>query len=209
MEPIDPPRTTRQILLDTGRAIAIESGLRSLTIRGLADTTGINLGSFVYHFRNREAFISEIIETWYAPLLTELEWHLSHEDSALERLRAMLLQASGFVNQHGRFIAQLLMDALAGEKAVRAFLSGLSTRHFGLLEQGVIRAQQAGEICADDARHVLTMLLAAIGAPLLLQHLLGDQPVVPELMRDALARFGADPRAIERRLDWALKGLRP
>lgn len=64
---------TRQKLLDTGLAIATDKGLRGLTVRELAAAAGVNLGSFVYHFGNRDAFIDELVELWYAPLFDELK----------------------------------------------------------------------------------------------------------------------------------------
>lgn len=64
---------TRQKLLDTGLAIATDKGLRGLTVRELAAAAEVNLGTFVYHFGNRDAFIDELVELWYAPLYDELK----------------------------------------------------------------------------------------------------------------------------------------
>lgn len=64
---------TRQKLLDTGLAIATDKGLRGLTVRELAAAAEVNLGSFVYHFGNSDAFIDELVELWYAPLYDELK----------------------------------------------------------------------------------------------------------------------------------------
>ena len=61
---------TRQKLLDTGLAIAADKGLRGLTVRELAAAAEVNLGTFVYHFGNRDAFIDELVELWYAPSMT-------------------------------------------------------------------------------------------------------------------------------------------
>ena len=52
---------TRQKLLDTGLAIATDKGLRGLTVRELAAAAEVNLGTFVYHFGNRDAFIDELV----------------------------------------------------------------------------------------------------------------------------------------------------
>ena len=64
---------TRQKLLDTGLAIATDKGLRGLTVRELAAAAEVNLGTFVYHFGNRDALIDELVELWYAPLYDELK----------------------------------------------------------------------------------------------------------------------------------------
>ena len=52
---------TRQKLLDTGLAIATDKGLRGLTVRELA-AAEVNLGTFVYHFGNRDSYIDELVE---------------------------------------------------------------------------------------------------------------------------------------------------
>ena len=53
-------KSTREHLLNTGAMIVGESGLRALTVRGLSLRAGTNTGSFVYHFGNREAFLTEL-----------------------------------------------------------------------------------------------------------------------------------------------------
>ena len=55
-------KSTREHLLNTGAMIVGESGLRALTVRGLSLRAGTNTGSFVYHFGNREAFLTELLE---------------------------------------------------------------------------------------------------------------------------------------------------
>ena len=66
---------TRQKLLDTGLAIATDKGLRGLTVRELAAAAEVNLGTFVYHFGNRDSYIDELVELWYAPsLMSSRRW---------------------------------------------------------------------------------------------------------------------------------------
>ena len=61
---------TRQKLLDTGLAIATDKGLRGLTVRELAAAAEVNLGTFVYHFGNRDAFIDELGSSGTPPSMT-------------------------------------------------------------------------------------------------------------------------------------------
>ena len=202
-----PAAATREALLDSGFALAARVGLRGLTVRGVTSRTGANPGSFVYHFGSRDAFQRELLERWYQPLCADLSQQLDNAEAALPRLRSMLLHVTGFVNRNGGFISQLLMDALAGEAVAREFLAGLSPRHFVLLLDAVRKAQQAGAVCDADPLHILSMLVAASGAPLMLHYLIAGQPAVPQLMQESLMRFGADPAAIAQRIDWALKGV--
>lgn len=122
-------KSTREHLLNTGAMIVGESGLRALTIRGLSLRAGTNTGSFVYHFGNREAFLNELLERWYEPLFTGVRTHANIHLPAFEKLEAILEDVMEFLLRHGQFIAQLVLDALAGERAAIRFISGIHTRH--------------------------------------------------------------------------------
>ena len=79
-------KSTREHLLNTGAMIVGESGLRALTVRGLSLRAGTNTGSFVYHFGNREAFLTELLERWYEPLFTGIRTHANIHLPAFEKL---------------------------------------------------------------------------------------------------------------------------
>jgi hypothetical protein len=53
------------------------AGCASLTVRAVATQAQANLGSFVYHFGTRDAFVAELIERLYAPLMAGLELECS------------------------------------------------------------------------------------------------------------------------------------
>ena len=76
---------TRQRLLAQGLTLASKVGLRGLSVRGLCQAAGINTGSFVYHFGNRERFAAELIEHWYAPLLGQLQLEFDLSDGGRVR----------------------------------------------------------------------------------------------------------------------------
>ena len=120
-------KSTREHLLNTGAMIVGESGLRALTVRGLSLRAGTNTGSFVYHFGNREAFLTELLERWYEPLFTGIRTHANIHLPAFEKLEAILGDVMEFLLRHGQFIAQLVLDALAGEQAAIRFISGIHT----------------------------------------------------------------------------------
>src|SRR5450830_762620 len=58
--------STRDTLLQSGLALVALKGLRGLTVRELAAHAQVNLGSFVYHFRNHDAFISHLFADAFA-----------------------------------------------------------------------------------------------------------------------------------------------
>ncbi len=97
---------SRERLLKEGLAIARRSGLRAITVRGVAARARVNLGSFVYHFGSREAFVGELLERWYAPLMTEMQIAVDVQQPPLQRLREILLQVVGWVPNQKRVNGQ-------------------------------------------------------------------------------------------------------
>ena len=87
---------TRLLLLEQGLRLCREKGLRGIKVRELAAAAGVNLGSFVYHFGNRERFLDELVELWYAPMLATISQATQAQDhpSAFAHLQAVLEQVT-------------------------------------------------------------------------------------------------------------------
>ena len=116
---------TRQKLLDTGLAIAADKGLRGLTVRELAAAAEVNLGTFVYHFGNRDAFIDELVELWYAPLYDELKTVAAKGTypCALATFEATMEALIGLVARQRSFINHLFGDRWRAKGQPSAFCS--------------------------------------------------------------------------------------
>lgn len=202
-------RSTREHLLNMGAAIIAESGLRGLTVRGLSQQAGTNPGSFVYHFGNRETFLNELLERWYEPLFTGVRTHANIHLPAFEKLEAILGDVMEFLLIHGQFIAQLVLDALAGEQAAIRFISGLHTRHPLVLLETIREAQQEGSILSGNPMNMLIYLVCCGGAPFILSGQL--QVHDPKSVRPVLDLLGSilnDPESARQRMTWALRGIR-
>lgn len=204
-----PPDTdSRERLLQAGLAQARRIGLRRLTVRGVAAQAGANLGSFVHHFGSRDAFVGELIERLYAPMLARLELDAQSGGDALENLRRAVLQVAAWVVAQRDFIAHLLLDASAGEAAAQRFLQSLDGRHPALLLMLVRQAQQAGRLRRDDPLHQLLFLMSTLALPAMAFHLIGQRGLAPPLAK-ALAPYTVELAHIETRLGWALHALAP
>lgn len=201
--------STRVLLLDTGLQMAREAGLRKLTVRGLAARAGVNPGSFVYHFGSRDAFLSEMIETWYQPLFARLQLRNDPALPPLVRLRDMVLQVMDFLLAHREFVTQLYQDVAAGEVAAVRFVRSLAGRHPLLMLQAVEAAQRQGELVAGHPVQLLMFIMAPLGGPVLLTQMISGLETVPPGWRDMAATFAFEREHIAQRLAWALRGLTP
>jgi len=200
---------TRERLLRAGLAIARRAGLRAVTVRGVAARADANLGSFVHYFGTRDAFIAELLERWYAPLMDRLDNVALAEESSLEQLRSRVLQVVRWAVAHAGFIAHLLQDAAHGEAAAGRFLKAMPARHPARLLAAITKAQAAGELRGEDPAHVLLFIFSALALPVLLFSGLDLRRLLPREFSERITPFAVDPAEIERRLDWVLRGLAP
>jgi AcrR family transcriptional regulator len=197
---------TRSLLLQHGLQLMRQHGLRQLTVRGICQQAGVNPGGFVYHFGNRQQFVSTLLELWYAPLYQQLQDSLQQQGEPLSRLSAMLLQLVAFAKAEGGVISQLLLDAGSGEVAAVEFIRNLAPRHPQLLLQCLSEAQQAGQLSGTTLASA-DVLMSALGFPVLLQQLSSGKHILPTLLEQGLASYALEPEHLQQRLHWALKGL--
>lgn len=202
----------REQLLRAGLALARSSGFKALTVRAVAAQAQANLGSFVYHFGSRAAFVDELIERWYAPLFAQLQLGAAEAGTAgdpLSALRRVLLQLVAWLVDNRAFVARLVLDAGAGEPGAQRFLRTLDKRHPALLLQLIGQAQQAGQLRRDDPLHQMMFIMTTLAVPVLVFHLLGQHGMGRQPTVRALSALSTDKAQIRTRLDWALRGLAP
>src|SRR5450631_626918 len=101
--------SARELLIRAGQAIVVADGFAALTVRRTATEAGANLGSFVYHFGTRDAFVRELIESWYAPVLSRVTLVVDSRAAPVDRLRRAILQLIDFGVEQDVFLARLLM----------------------------------------------------------------------------------------------------
>lgn len=186
---------------------ARRNGLRSITVRGVCLPANANLGTFVYHFGSRDAFVAEVIERWYAPLLQSLASTVDRAAPPLERLRALVLQMADWAADNRRFITHVLMDAAGGEPAAVKFVGSLAGRHPALILRVVGEAQAVRALPPCEPVNVLLFLMGAIALPILLVERMGEARLAPAGLAESLARYAHEREFREQRLDWALAGL--
>jgi len=201
--------SARDQLLAAGREIVLKRGFQDLTVREVAATAGANLGSFVYHFGTRDAFMRALIEAWYAPLLSRVTDVADSRGSAIDRLRRAILQLVDFGAEQDAFIGRLLMAAAGGEKAAREFARSLAGRHPRLLVELISQAQSEGALVREHPLQVLCFLMASVGLPRLLSSAWQGPPLFGKTVSATLSQIARDRHRIVQRLEWAIRGLTP
>ena len=200
---------TRDLLLHAGRKILEARGIQGLTVRAVATEAGANLGSFVYHFGTRDAFIEQLIERWYAPLMSRMTMVVDGGGLPVDRLRRAILQLVDFVIEHDVFTGRIFAAALTGDVHARRFLGSMAGRHPRLLLQLIVDAQREGELVDEDPLQVACFLMSSVALPRLLASGWQGPPLFGKTLAAALSRVAQDRDRIVQRLNWALSGLKP
>lgn len=203
------PPDSRAKLLRCGRQIVERSGVRGLTVRGVATRAKVNLGTFVYHFGTREAFVAEVLESWYAPIYARLQLTVDEELSPLEKLRRFLLRFAAFMIENRHFTRNVLLDLAGGEPAVKPFVLSLFGRHPQLLLRLIREAQAAGMLQQGEPLKIALSLVGATLMPIIWAGVLMPDGLVSAEIRAAIDRIVLAPPEIEQRFERAIGGLRP
>lgn len=201
--------STRESLLDAGRAIVLAEGFAALTVRKVASGARANLGSFVYHFGTRDAYVRELIETWYAPVMSRVTLVVDSDAHPIDRLRRAILQLIEFGAEQEVFVTRVILAAASGDAPARAFLSSIAGRHPRLLLRLVKAAQNDGTLVREHPIQILMFIFSSVGLPRLLATAWQGLPVFGKRLSAALIRIARDRDRTIQRLDWALHGLSP
>jgi len=203
------PPDSRTKLLNCGRQIIERSGVRGLTVRGVATRAKVNLGTFVYHFGTREAFVAEVLESWYAPIYARLQLTVDEDLPPLDKLRHFILRFAAFMVENRSFTRNVLLDLAGGEPAVKPFVLSLFGRHPQLLLRLIRETQSAGILQQGEPLKLALSLVGATLMPILWAGILMPDGLVGTEVRAAIDRIVLSPAEIEQRFERAIGGLHP
>ncbi|MBX3621780.1 MAG: TetR/AcrR family transcriptional regulator, partial [Rhizobacter sp.] len=166
-----------------------------------------NLGMFHYHFKNKDTFIRAVLQRVYEDMFAALSLKVDPRRPVMQSLREAVTLLARFGRDRRALLLRMAADAMAGEAAVAEFFRLNLPRHIAVVVGLVAKGQAAGEIAKAPPAEVTAFLFGAVGAPVLIgaalqQHVAG--PSVAEIERRVLS-----DSAIDRRLDFALRGLAP
>ncbi len=202
-----PSRNIDQRLLDAGRELLPQTGCAGLSARRLTEHAGVNLAMLHYHFGSKDNFVRTLLAGMYDAMFAELAVQAGGEGPPVERLRAALRVLARFARGNRHVLARIVIDALSGEPIAIEFLSTHIPRHVKVLVQLVRAAQRAGQIVRMPVAQVLAFVLGGGLLPVLFGTAAQSSHALPEVVRNALDAQVLPLRAIDRRIDLALRGL--
>lgn len=204
-----PRSTTRDRLLAAGHGVVTRRGFRGLTIRAVAQAADANLGSFVYHFGTRDAFVRALIEEWYAPVFAGVSSIAGGGGVPLARLRGAIMQLIDFGLDHAEFMGSIIMAAADSDAPAGDFLQSLAGRHPRLLLNLIEQARADRTLVDEEPMQILCFLMASVALPLLVANAWQMPPLFGKTLSARLGRIARDRERILQRLDWAFQGLNP
>ncbi len=182
-------------------------GCRGLSARKLAEHAGVNLGMFHYHFRTKDNFIRTLLQQMYEQMFSMLAIKAREGESAQQNLRNAMLVVAHFARTHRGMLVRIAGDALAGEQVAVEFLQANLPRHLGVLSDLIGTAQRNGELVKAPVAQVFSFLAGAVMAPVLLGAALAENGAMPATLSARLEREVLSKKAVEQRIEFALRGL--
>ena len=141
-----PSRNLDRALLAAGRALLPHRGCSGLSVREVAEAAGVNLGMFHYHFKTRDAFLRELLQSMYEEMFSQLTVKRDGEEGPVESLRSAMQFLGRFLRANRPILARVMADALCGDPIAIEFLGRNRPRHLGYMHGLMEIAQTDGLI---------------------------------------------------------------
>jgi AcrR family transcriptional regulator len=90
-EPLTPPVSRRDELLELAATMFAERGLRATTVRDIADSAGILSGSLYHHFSSKEEMVDELLRGFLDWLFIRYQEIVDTQPNPLERLKGLFM----------------------------------------------------------------------------------------------------------------------
>lgn len=202
-----PSQNIDRRLLEAGFKLLPQTGCRGLSARKLTEHAGVNLGMFHYHFKSKKNFIRILLEQVYEQMFSLLVIKSGEGDSPLQQLRNALLVLAHFGRTNRQLLQRIFADAIAGEAVAIEFLQANVPRHLAVVARLIGEAQRNGQIVKAPLPQVVAFLAGSIVAPVLLGTAMLENNMLPQMAGAMLEQEVLSKKAVEQRIDFALRGL--
>lgn len=202
-----PSQNIDQRLLAAGLELLPVTGCRGLSARKLTEHAGVNLGMFHYHFRTKENFIRILLTERYEQMFSELVIKAGTGTSAMDNLRNTLQVLAHFGRSNQQLLLRIAADAFAGEPVAAEFLQANVPRHVAVIAKLIGEAQRGGQMVKVPVAQAIAFLAGSVVAPLMLGAAAVENGLLPSTVTGTVERNVLSKRAVEQRIELALRGL--
>jgi len=204
-----PSTNTDARLLKAGRDLLPQTGVSGMNIRQVAKKARVNVGMFHYHFKTKDVFARRVLQEHYEELFASIQTEMSHFETPLEQLRAVIVTFAKFTRDNRQLALSLIRDIATGEPATIDFLRANLHRHVQIILRLVGAAQAARQIGPIAPVNALSMLMSAANFPNILAAVaaLHGEPERVGPVLSAFDQHVLTDEAIGERVDAILIGL--
>jgi len=202
-----PSRNLDRALLAAGRALLPHRGCAGLSVREVADAAGVNLGMFHYHFKTREAFLRELLQSMYEEMFSQLQVQRGDGWSPEENLRAALRFLGRFLRANRPMLSRVLADALCGDPIAIDFLRANAPRHLGHLGALLAIGMKEGRFAPMPVPQALGFCAGSLAMPIIFGGAVAESGGLPKAASRALEKDLLSDAAIDARIELALAAL--
>jgi AcrR family transcriptional regulator len=189
--------TSGRILDATYQAIAVR-GCSAVTLREIAEESGVALSQLSYYFGNKDGLFAAVLERMQREYAQGLEAKLRNSTSFQERLEKlvdynrMLLKENTDLYRNFLEFFNFAMASPEFKKQVTTFLAGISRT----IETQITQHQKSGQKLASFSSAAITHFILSASFGISLQHLLAPKNSDVEngfdIIKTALAIIFAD-----------------
>lgn len=203
-----PSRNLDRALLAAGRALLPQRGCAGLSIREVADVANVNLGMFHYHFKTREAFLREVLQSMYEEMFAQLTVQRYDLWGPAENLRAALRFLGRFLRDNRPVLARVMADALCGEPIALEFLRTNMPRHLGHMHGLIELGQREGVLKPMPVPQALGFCAGSLAMPIIFGGAAVESGALGSAMTRQLKATLLSDAAIDARIDLAIAAIR-
>jgi AcrR family transcriptional regulator len=203
-----PSTQVKERLIAAGRELVVEQGLSGLRLRAVAERAKVNLGMFQYHFKGKEDFTAQVMQSCYDGFFSGFAVDTAEKDP-VEALRAGFFSLGLFMRDHRRLVFTMLMDAYQGQAEPRQFIFKNFPRHGRILAGLIRKGQSQGRLRKMGVPSAMAFVMGAVGGPNLMATVAEKAVKGPLslLVLPVLRGQILSDKAIALRVDCAIRGL--
>jgi AcrR family transcriptional regulator len=202
-----PSRNLDRALLAAGRALLPLRGCAGLSVREVAEAARVNLGMFHYHFKTRDAFLRELLQSMYEEMFSQLTVTGDERGGAVGSLRAAMRFLGRFLRANRPMLARVMADGLCGDPIALEFLRANMPRHLGYMQQLIEIGQKEGALKPMPVPQALGFCAGSLAMPIIFGGAVAESGVLgPAGTRKLEAALLSDA-AIDERIELALAAI--